>query len=387
MTTATQLIKFSVTDQAIAELKQKFTGLVVSFGDVKGYKALAAAISEIRGKRTEVEATRKELNEDALKHQRNVNAEAKRIIAALEEIEQPLKGMKEAYDTEVERVKAEKLALEAARIAEIHAKIASIANLPIKFTGKDSSAIREALVALQHHLIDESFQELAGQADLAKSEAVATLQQMLTDREAFEAAEVERKAREAAEIEARRAEAERLVAEAELLRKEREAFAEQQRIANEQANVARLAEQALRAKQEAEAQQKRDAEQAELRKQQAELAAQKAEQEAELARQQAVINADRERLERAEAERVQAENMRQAELARKEQERLDAEQAERDEAERVARVEALRPDLEKLKAHADEFLKGLPIMSTEDGFAMRDCLRIAVESIIEKWDV
>jgi len=130
-----------------------------------------------------------------------------------------------------------------------------------------------------------------------------------------------------------------------------------------------------------------DDEQAELRKQQDALAAQKAEQEAELARQQAAISAERERLERAEAERVNAENLRQAELARKEQERLDAEQAERDEAERVAREEALRPDLEKLKAYANEFLKGLPIMSTEDGFAMRDCLRIAVESIIEKWDV
>lgn len=382
MTAATQLIKFSVTDQAIAELKQKFTGLVVSFGDVEAYKALAAAISEIRGKRGEVETTRKELNEDALKRQRNVNAEAKRIIAALEEIEQPLKGMKEAYDTEVERVKAEKAKQEADRIAEIHAKIASIATLPIKFTGKDSSAIREALVALQHHLIDESFQELTGQADLAKSEAVATLQQMLTDREAFEAAEVERKAKEAAELEVRRAESERLVAEAELLRKEREAFEEQQRIANEQAEVARLAEQALRAKQEAEAQQKRDAEQAEIHRQQALLAAQKAEQEAELARQQAAINADRERLERAEAERVNAEKLHQAELARKEQERLDAEQAERDEAERVACAEALRPDYEKLAAYVQEFVKNSPEMATEEGKKLSRRLAKAVEDII-----
>lgn len=34
MTTATQLIKFSVTDQAIAELKQKHGGIVVNFGEV-----------------------------------------------------------------------------------------------------------------------------------------------------------------------------------------------------------------------------------------------------------------------------------------------------------------------------------------------------------------
>lgn len=352
------VIKFSVTDQAIAELKQKHGGIVVNFGDTKGYKALSSAIAEIRIKRGEVETTRKELKADALEYGRKVDAEAKRITAALEEIEQPLKGMKEAYDTEVERVKAEKLAQEAARIAAIQAKISRITNAPAKASGKDSTGIKEALEALQAYAIDDSFQELAGQADLAKSEAVAALQQMLVEREAFEAAEVERKAKEAAEIEARRAEAERLVAEAELLRKEREVFAEQQRIANEQANVARLAEQALREKQEAEARQQREAEQAELRKQQAELA-----------RQQAAIKAERERLERAEAERIEAEKIA------------------RDKAERKAREEALRPDLEKLKAYASEFVKDLPVMSTEDGFAMRDCLRVAVESIIEKWDV
>lgn len=382
MTTATQLIKFSVTDQAIAELKQKFTGLVVSFGDIKGYKDLAAAISEIRGKRTEVEATRKELKADALEYGRKVDAEAKRITAALEEIEHPLKGMKEAYDAEVDRVKAEKAKQEAARIAGIHAKIAYINSAPVKATGKDSAGIKEALEALQAYPINDDFQELSDQADVAKSEAVAALQQMLIEREAFEVAETERKAKEAAELEARRVESERLIAEAELLRKEREAFAEQQRIANEQAAVARLAEQALRAKQEAEAQQKRDAEQVEIRRQQAALAAQKAEQEAGLARQQAAINAERERLERAEAERVQAENLRQAELARKEQDRLDAEQAERDEAERVARVEALRPDYEKLAAYVQEFVKNAPEMATDEGEKLSRRLAKAVEDII-----
>ena len=105
---ATQLTKFSISDSAIARLNEDFNQLnIVNVEDIEGYKRVRAARIEIKGYRVEVEKKRKELNEDALKFQRAINSEAKRITALLEPIESTLEAKEKAHEAEKERIKKE----------------------------------------------------------------------------------------------------------------------------------------------------------------------------------------------------------------------------------------------------------------------------------------
>src|SRR5690242_13239142 len=81
--------KFAVTDDYLAEMREKATGLNCLTAD--GYEQTRLAIADCRTLRVRVEKTRKELKEDSLKYGRMVDAEAKRITAAIEAIENPLK--------------------------------------------------------------------------------------------------------------------------------------------------------------------------------------------------------------------------------------------------------------------------------------------------------
>jgi hypothetical protein len=99
---------FSVTDDALKQLKASYGNLTIQgAADKEGYEAVRLALSEVRGYRTGIEATRKELNEFPLKFQRAVNAEAKRITEELLSIENPLKLQKEHADNEAERLRIE----------------------------------------------------------------------------------------------------------------------------------------------------------------------------------------------------------------------------------------------------------------------------------------
>jgi hypothetical protein len=102
---ATPLIRYSVTDNAIAELRQELAGLTAETRE--GYELVRQAIARTRGLRTDIEERRKELNRDALDWQRKVNGEAKRLTGLLLEIEEPLKARKQAVDDEKDRLRRE----------------------------------------------------------------------------------------------------------------------------------------------------------------------------------------------------------------------------------------------------------------------------------------
>lgn len=90
--TIAELKKSTVTDEALAALKEQYSGMVIAgIEDMKGYKAVTSAVSTLRKLRTSVEARRKELTEPALKFQREVKAEADRITAELKPLEEQLK--------------------------------------------------------------------------------------------------------------------------------------------------------------------------------------------------------------------------------------------------------------------------------------------------------
>lgn len=102
----TALKEYNIPDTAIAKYRQDFMVLSVKGVDDKdGYDLCHSARMEVKGKRVEVEKTRKKLKEDALEYGRAVDKEAKRITALLEPIENYLLSQEKIVDDEKERIK------------------------------------------------------------------------------------------------------------------------------------------------------------------------------------------------------------------------------------------------------------------------------------------
>lgn len=297
-----------VSDAMLAEYQQKFSGL--SAQTKEGYEEVRKAIAVCRTTRTGIEKKRKELNEGAQSYIRTVNGEAKRLTAAIEAIEEPLKADKQAVDDERERLKAE---AEAAKARKVNDRIAAF----LVQAGATCS-VQDA----------ETWTD-------AEFESALTI--------AREAYQERLKAEQEAESERQRIEAERQ----ETLRKQQEEI-ERQRAEIEQIRVAQQAElDRLRAEQEAA----RLAHEAELEKIRAEQAERDRIEQEKIEAERAAIQAEKDRLEQEEAARQEA--LRQAEEAARqaEEEKRIAERAEAQRKEQEARLEALKPDLEKAKKY------------------------------------
>jgi hypothetical protein len=103
-----EVLKFNVTDAKISELSEQFMSLIIKgIDDKEGFKAVYSARQTVKALRVEVEKTRKALVEDAVKYQRDVNGEAKRISEQLTPIEQHLQGEEDKIESEKLRIKKE----------------------------------------------------------------------------------------------------------------------------------------------------------------------------------------------------------------------------------------------------------------------------------------
>lgn len=115
MTTKDEVKLFDLTEAAIAELDKRFSGLTIrDIDDKEGYKVVREARLIMKGYRVDVDKRRKELNEEALAHQKRINAEAKKITDKLVPIETYLSNQEEAYENKLAEIKrAEQAKIEA----------------------------------------------------------------------------------------------------------------------------------------------------------------------------------------------------------------------------------------------------------------------------------
>lgn len=179
-----ELITFNITDNAIAELSQQYSGLIAVFGDTKAEKELREAISVIRYYRVQIEHRRKELKADALEYGRKVDAEAKRITDSFLKIEEPLKANKEKIDAERERIKEEKRLIEVKRIETIQNKIFKIKELVFNSTHASIEEAQNMLEVLNHTKISQQeYQEFFQQAIDIHNETVESLQNIIAIKE------------------------------------------------------------------------------------------------------------------------------------------------------------------------------------------------------------
>jgi len=335
------VVRYDVTDAAIAQMESIYMSLsITDLEDKEQFNSVHSARMVVKNHRVEVEKKRKELKASALEYGRKVDAEAKRITAKLEPIENHLTTEEKKVTDEQERRKREEAEKEERRVKEILALVETIKQYPGTITLSTVSGMISEMIGVieEMPIVPEIYQEFIEIATATKADSIKRMQTALSVRLKFEEEEA-----------ARKAEADRL----EKIRKEQEAeaarLAEEKRKIEEAQEVERkriAAEQKAEADRLAEERRKmEEAQAAEKKKIADERAAFEAEKKAEQDRK------DREALEKRMAEEAKAEAEREAKLWA---ERIEAEKIAR--AEREAEAAKLKPDKEKLEAWANTLL-------------------------------
>src|SRR3990167_7337559 len=186
----TPIAEYSKTAAALADLAQRYKGVLF---DVTTREGLATAIkgrAELRGYRVALEKTRVEIKAPALKRAQEIDSEARRITAELLALETPID----------DQIKAD----ERRKIAEAEAKAKAEADR-IAAEEAERKAAEEKVLAAQRAEIARQTEELAAR-QRAQAEADAAARRKIEEeqRAAREKIEAEQRAADAARREADR---------------------------------------------------------------------------------------------------------------------------------------------------------------------------------------
>jgi DNA repair exonuclease SbcCD ATPase subunit len=189
------VVKYDVTDAAIAELAERYKG--ITFTTPAAYEEGRKAIGTLRDLRTRIEKRRKDLKADSLAFGRKVDAVARHFTDLVEEIENPLQVAKRAIDDEEARKKreaerAELVALEAklkAEREEAEAKAAATRAVEEKRLAEERAKLEEKQRILDAQRLEQD--ELRRKEDERLKAERAKLD---ADRAAVEAREAEARA-------------------------------------------------------------------------------------------------------------------------------------------------------------------------------------------------
>ena len=229
--------KFNLADAKIAEIKAKADALKIEgVTDIKTYKDVDELRKEVKRLRINVGKQKDVSNEVALRWQRSINAEAKRLTEALTPIEIALQAKTDAIDKEKERLKKEKDEADAQRIKD---RIAKVFAAGMTFNGEvysfDEHKITQAEI---ENSPDAEFSTFIQKVEIAYSVHQETLQ---VEKEKKEKEEKERIERERLEEE------QKVLAqqqkEEELKKKEEELLALQEQLKQQQLALQKQQEQ------------------------------------------------------------------------------------------------------------------------------------------------
>ncbi len=242
-------LKSTKTELDLLAMAAKHTGLTV-IKDKAGREQVHGAAMELMRARTAIKKTADEVRDDAKKFNAAVIAEEKRLTAIVESEELRLKKLRDDWDTEQERIKAEAERIERERVLALGARIQEIRGFT-KLAGdcRSSDAVRRLIERLA--TIDMTgFAEFEDEAINVLTETRQQVEQTLNTRLATEAEAARLKAereelarqqaeakRQAEELEAKqKAEADKLAADrAEFARQQQEAEAKVRAAAEEMA--------------------------------------------------------------------------------------------------------------------------------------------------------
>lgn len=309
-----KLVEYSAVEAGLTELRKDLAGVQFDVTTTEGNKAARAARSRCVSIRTSADAAYSDWNKPMLEKQRAMRGKLAEIKDAVKEVEEPIDAQIKAEEQRKAEEKAERDRIEAERRKAIDERVWMIGQFTVQSVGLSSVKIAAMIETLRAEEITlDEYGDRAGEAEIAKRNTLAQLEEMHTAALAHEAeqakmaaerAELQRQREEQAKRDAEakaKADAEEAARKAEIAKQEAKLKAQQdaidrqkQELADAQAAAERK-EQARLAAIEAEAQAKRDAE--------AKAAKDKADAEAAAAQKKA----DEDAAEAARRERVQFE--------------------------------------------------------------------------------
>jgi hypothetical protein len=186
--TANAIKEYSATEAGLNALREKYKGKVFEVATPKGDKEARAARQELLKLRTALEGKRKEIKAPALAHAALIDTEAKRIEAAIRELESPIDAQIKAQEkidadakAERERLAAIAAAAEQARIDVIKAKIEGIRTLPFNSRADSLDDLKATLADLDTmEVTEEAFAEFVTDAEAVVLQAMTELLAMVT---------------------------------------------------------------------------------------------------------------------------------------------------------------------------------------------------------------
>lgn len=222
--TEQQLNALAIKHKSITEIKDK-----------NGREQAHGAAMELKNARIAIKDAAEAAREDATKFSKAVIKEEKRLIGIIEAEEKRLFAVRDAWDEEQERIRAEAAAKEQARVQRIRAAITSIEVLPMNLLAANATALEQAIRDLTTLVIDEAYEEFQPHAESAKADALSKMTEML---------ELAKQREEAArKLDEERAEAQRKAeAEEAAAKKVREELEARLRAAEEDAQKAKAAQ-------------------------------------------------------------------------------------------------------------------------------------------------
>ena len=232
---STSIVEYSATEAALADLAQKYKGVVFNVTAPEGMKSAKEARKELAGYRIALEKTRVAIKAPALKRTQEIDTEARRIATAISALEEPIDA--QIYNEE----KKVQIAAEAAAKAEAE----RIAAEQAAIKAEEERKLAEERAALAAERAKLEAEERASRERIEAEERAA---RMKIEEEARQE-RLARQAREEVERMKRQEEEARLKAERDKLEAERRAVEEAKR--KEQAEAEAKAK-AIRDAQEAE---------------------------------------------------------------------------------------------------------------------------------------
>ena len=327
----------TIDDMAARMLSLKVNGLT----DKKGFELVDTARKECVKARGAITKEHKELKEESLRAGQALDAEKRRLIAKVEQVEVHLEAELQAVKIEQERIQKEKD--DAAYAIRLQLLTAAGGSMP-----------EELIRSMSEHKFNTAVEEAT----------VATQKRKEAEERAAEA-EAERKRIAAEEAEANRIAAAKLAEERAEFNRQREAeAAERQREIAERQRLQAIEDEKLAAER-------------------AKLEAQRLEQE----RKAADLQAEQDRLAKAEADRIAAEQQKQREAEAAERARIETEQrlkreAEEAESERVAKLTAEKRLLQLKPAKSKLNLLANAVMNTEIPSGLSDFVENQVQQVL-----
>ena len=172
-----ELLVFGISDQAIAECKQKYSGLIIS--DNKSYEATKAARTHVKSLRTDIEKMRKELGKPLHAQLAKYKQEADRLTVLIRAIEDPLQKTVSDWENKKKAEKAEKARVEQERIEGHKSFIRQIRNLGDLVFAATVNDIQHRMEELHTLVVDSSLEEFEIEAGEAKQASQSILEDAL----------------------------------------------------------------------------------------------------------------------------------------------------------------------------------------------------------------